>query len=191
MNESSTRKRRLVIAVLMLITVLYPVVYLSILNMVVPNRDVSFHVGWEDTSFQGQWKLAYNRTVDATMSSEGGVLKLYAFWSIPVDSVIMAQRTEGLEFDLFTYKYLKVSTMTSDIDAAAKIVVWTDQNHSYTVLLKTFGNKAWHTEIVDLLALGVDSSHLSMIELGWSQILAGQNEFVYYSNLSFNTLEVA
>ena len=80
--------------------------------------------------------------------------------------------------------------MTSGIDVAARIVVWTDPNHSYMVLLKTYNDGNWHTEIIDLLYFGIPGgSYLSMIELGFTQISDGSGSIVCYSQLSFNSLE--
>jgi hypothetical protein len=150
-----------------------------------------FRAGWEDNSFQNQWRLASNQPVNASMSSENGVLKLDVTGIVPVNAIVTAQRTEELGFNMSTYRYLKVSIMTSDIDVAARIVVWTDQDHLYTVLLKTYDDKSRHTEIIDLSYLGIGNSHLFMIELGWLQIREDFNDAVYYSELSFNSLEIA
>jgi hypothetical protein len=125
------------------------------------------------------------------MLSADGVLKLYVNGTVSTNTIVAAQRTEGLDFNASTYRYLKVSIMTSGIDVAARIVVWTDSNHPYTVLLKTYNDKSWHTEIIDLSYFGVDSPQLFMIELGWLQINDGLNDNAYYSELSFNSLEVA
>lgn len=87
--------------------------------------------------------------------------------------------------------------MTSGLDVAARIVIWTQPNldHSYAILLKTYNDKDWHTEIIDISYYlrahsDVSTSGLSMIELGWMQVEESNSSTVFYRQLSFNNLEV-
>jgi hypothetical protein len=136
------------------------------------------------------WTLAYSNPVNANISSENGVLEVSAKGDITTGTIISVQRVSGLDLDFTKYRYVNVSIMTSGIDVAARVVVWTDPSHIYTILLKTYNDKNWHTEIIDLSYFGIySSSHLFMIELGLLQISEGSNSTVCYSQLSFNSLE--
>ena len=85
-----------------------------------------------------------------------------------------------------------VSIRTSSINIAARIVIWPDQNvhNSREVLLKTYNDNDWHTEIIDL-SYFILPTDVFMIELGFAQIYpSNTNEWITYKTLSFNSLEV-
>lgn len=138
------------------------------------------------------WKLSYTNPVNASISSENGVLQVSGNGDIKAGTVVSGQRTNDLKFDLDKYRYLNVSIMTSGLDVAARIVIWTgpDPNKASTVLLRTYDDGKWHTEILDLSFFGISGSGLFMIELGWSQVYEGSSSIVHYRQLSFNELEV-
>jgi hypothetical protein len=137
-----------------------------------------------------QWEVAYNYPVNASISNENGILRVFGNGDLKAGTLVSAQRTSNLGFDFDKYRYLNVSIMTSGLDVAARIVIWTkpDPEKVYTVLLKTYNDKNWHTEIIDLTYWV--GSGLFMIELGWSQVYEGSSNTVCYSQLSFNSLEV-
>ncbi|MCP8309251.1 MAG: hypothetical protein H3Z54_11270 [archaeon] len=178
--------------ILISLILLSPIVYLAILNLAIPQSSIKFHAGWEDNSFQNGWRLASNKPVNASILSENGILKVYANGNLSAGTIVTAQRIDGLEFNLDTYRYLKVSIMTSGPDVAAIIEIWTgpDLDYLHTVLLKTYNDGNWHTEIIDLLYFGIYGSGLFMIELGWMQVYEGSSSMACYSQLSFNSLEV-
>jgi hypothetical protein len=133
------------------------------------------------------WTLAYNNPINASISSENGVLMVYGEENLSAGTLVSAKRSTGLDFDFNQYRYLDVSIMTSGLDVATRIVIWTSKA-SYTVLLKTYDDRNWHTEIIDLTAwIG---SGLSMVELGLNQIYPGSRSTVSYRQISFNSLEV-
>lgn len=143
------------------------------------------------------WKLAYNNPLNASIFSNNGLLEVFGNGDIERGNIVSAQRTTDLEFDLNEYRYLNVSVMTSGLDVAARIVIWTQPNldHSYAILLKTYNDKDWHTEIIDISYYlrahsDVSTSGLSMIELGWMQVEESNSSTVFYRQLSFNNLEV-
>lgn len=185
-------KKRLTIVLLVSAIILLPIAYLTILNMVIPKGGVRFRVGWEDNLFQTEWTLAYVGLVNASISSENGVLKVFGNGDLKVGTLVSAQRTSGLGFDLNKYRYLNVSIMTSGFDVAARILIWTktDPNKASAVLLKTYNDRNWHTEIIDLSYFGISGSGLCMIELGWMQVYEDSSSMVCYRQLSFNRLEV-
>jgi hypothetical protein len=173
-----------------------PVAYLAVLNQIIPHPGLKFYAGWTNNSFQtSEWKLAYNRPIDANMSSEDGILKICASGKLSEYTIVAAQRWSGLDFNLTKYRYLKVSVMTSGLAVAARIVIWTDPDHGYVVLLKTYNDNEWHTEIFDVVFFldnsGASSLQLVMIELSWQQVNEGSSSAACYSQLSFNSLEGA
>jgi hypothetical protein len=179
---------------LCLLLILVPTAYLTALNLLIPHSGLKFYAGWADSLFQASvWNLGYDRPVDANMSSENGVLKVSAVGDISSGTLVAAQRWSGLDFNMSEYKYLKVSIMTSGITVAARIVIWTD--NPYVVLLKTYNDHEWHTEVLDVVYtlsnMGATSLRPGMIELSWQQVTEGFNSTVYYSQLSFNSLETA
>jgi hypothetical protein len=191
MKLSATRAKVMILTLLIIIA---PVAYLAILNQIIPHNGLKLTAGWEDNSFEGDlWKLSYNRPVNANISSENETLKIYTSGNLSQDTIVAAQRFSGLDFDLTVYRYLKVSVETSGLDVAARIVIWTDPNHGYVVLLKTYNDHEWHTEIIDLVfflsGIGVSSSGLSEIELSIQQVHDGSNSVASYRQLSFNSLE--
>ena len=106
--------------------------------------------------------------------------------------LVSAQRRNSLSINTAMYKYLMISVRTSSLNIATRVVVWPDQNviNSRTVLLKTYNDNEWHTEIVDL-SYFVVSTNIFMIELGFEQVYpSNANEWVTYKELSFNSLEV-
>jgi len=134
------------------------------------------------------WVMAYNEPINASISSENGTLEIHGSGGLSSGTIVSAQRPKGLLFNSSEYSYLKVSIKTSSINVAARVVVWVDQSHAYAVLLKTYDDNAWHTEIVDISLFGATSSSLYMVELGWMQIDEGYESTVYYRQLSFDSL---
>jgi hypothetical protein len=177
-----------------LIMILIPIAYLFVLNQIVPHPGLKFYAGWIDDSFQTSvWRLAYDKPVGANISSENGTLKIYASGNLSVNTIVSAQRWSGLDFNLTTYRYLKVSVKTSGLDVAARIVIWTDTDQGHVLLLKTYNDEEWHTEIIDVVFFleisSVYSSQLIMIELSWQQVNEGSSSTASYAHLSFNNLE--
>jgi hypothetical protein len=134
------------------------------------------------------WVMAYSEPINASISSENGTLEIHGSGGLSTGTIVSAQRPKGLLFNSSEYNYLKVSIKTSSINVAARVVVWVDQSHAYTVLLKTYDDNAWHTEIVDISLFEATSSSLYMAELGWMQIDEGNESTVYYRQLSFDSL---
>jgi hypothetical protein len=134
------------------------------------------------------WTIAYIGTTNASISSENGTLEIHGSGGLSTGTIVSAQRLNSLLFNPSEYNYLKVSIKTSSINVSARIVIWTDQSHAYTVLLKTYDDNAWHTEIIDLSFFGATNSSLYMIELSWMQIDKGYESTVYYRQLSFDSL---
>jgi hypothetical protein len=134
------------------------------------------------------WSLVYLGISNTSISSKDGTLTISVNGEAPKDSMVVAQKKRDLNFDPSLYPYLKVSIRTSSINVATRIVLWTDPEHAYTVLLKTYNDGEWHTEIIDLRYFGIASTKLYMIELSLLQLSDGINSSVSYRELSFNRM---
>src|SRR6267143_1228669 len=54
---------------------------------------------------------------------------------------------------------------------AARIVIWTVSGGPTLVLVKTYADTGWHTEVLDLRFFGLSIARpLRMIELGWQGV---------------------
>jgi hypothetical protein len=137
------------------------------------------------------WKLSCNNdAVNGVMSSMNGTLTIKGIGNITYGTIVTAQRYSGLDINLTTYRYLKVSVKTYGSDVALRVVIWTDPSHPITVLLRTYNDTLWHNEIIDLSFFGISGSHLFLIELGWLYISKTPANIatVCYKDLSFNAL---
>ena len=136
------------------------------------------------------WRLAYDKPVNASISDEDGVLRVSAIGNLSAGTIVAAQRLKNLTFDLTTHNYLKISIMASSINVAARIVIWTNTSYSQDILVKTYNDHEWHTEIVSLLFFGL-SGNIYMIELSMMQLYpSNSSEWVAYKQLSFDNLEL-
>jgi hypothetical protein len=138
------------------------------------------------------WILSSSDPVPAGISSGNGVLTVTARGNLTQGLIVSAQRTRNLDVNLTPYYFLKISIMTSSIDVAARIVIWPTSTiaDSKEVLLKTYNDNQWHTEIVDLSLFGL-TNRVFEIELGFVTLADLSSEtYANYGQLSFNMLEV-
>jgi hypothetical protein len=133
------------------------------------------------------WKTFCTVPIEESVSSENNVLTVFARGNISAGTIVTAQRSDNFSFSLQTYCYLNVSIKTSSINVSARIVVWTNSTVPCVVLLKTYNDENWHTEIVDLSSCGVTEDKLLMIELGLMQVydVTNSESSVNYQELSF------
>jgi len=136
------------------------------------------------------WKLSCNKPIEANMTTEQGILKIFGNGPLIAGTIASAQRSTDLTFNLVVARYLNISIKTTSINVAARIVIWASPSQYVTVLLKTYNDFSWHIEIVDLLAFGINVSGLYMVELGWQQVYDSTDQSIaWYRQLSFNQLE--
>ena len=104
--------------------------------------------------------------------------------------IVAAQKTQNIPADLASNDYIKVSIMTSSIDVAARIVIWTDFEHPREVLVKTYNDSVWHQEIVSLSFFEL-SGNISMIELSMKQLASSNvSDWILYKEISFGNLDL-
>lgn len=137
--------------------------------------------------FPPDWILATNKPVKAEISSDEGILKISASGNIPAGTIVSAQRIKEIPIDLDIYQYFIVRIRTSSINAAARVMIWTNQTYARAVLLKTYNDFEWHTEIVYLPYYGISGVQIYMIELGFEQVQDAENSesTIWYGGLSF------
>jgi histone acetyltransferase (RNA polymerase elongator complex component) len=117
-------------------------------------------------------------------------LEIFGNGNLTTGTIVSAQRFSNLTFNAIIDRYLNVSAATSSIDVAVRIVIWIGPLQPVIVLLKTYNDYSWHTEIIDLLSFGINVSEVYMIELGWQQVYDSANQsIVRYRQLSFNKME--
>lgn len=186
--------RNLVIYVLsaILLVIVFPTVYVAILNEVVPHPGLSLSTQWIDCDFTENWRITMSAEIEGDISSENGVLNITINGARQEGAIVAAQRDNGLPDNITSKSFLKVSIKTSSIDVAARVLVWSNESFSsdYLVLLKTYDDQEWHTEIIDL-SLFDFSGQLFRIELSMMQVCpSNSSEWVSYSQLSFEEMEV-
>lgn len=177
-------------AFLILLLIVFPIGYLKMLEVIVTHPGLRLIPGWEDKTFDA-WTLAYNRPINASISVENGILKVYGSGNLSAGTIVAAQRFKDVNVDISIYRYLRVLIRTSSINVAARIVIWSAPSQPCVVLFKTYNDAEWHTEIVDLSFFGLTGSPY-MIELTWMQIydLSDSSSIAWYREISFNKLEV-
>lgn len=136
------------------------------------------------------WTLSYDKSINAGISNEGNTLKVFGRGNLTVGTIVVAQRFYNLTFKPSVARYINVSIRASSIAAAARIVLWTSPSQFITVLLKTYNDENWHTEIIDMLRFGISDSQLYLVELGWLQVYnSTDSSTAWYRQLSFNQLK--
>jgi hypothetical protein len=155
----------------------------------VPHPGLSLSPQWGDPTFEN-WNTAMNAQIEGAISSENGVLTVTMDGPRQTGDIVAAQKTNDLPNDLDSQSYLKVAIMTSSIDVAARIVIWTTPSHFRDILVKTYNDRELHTEIVDLSFFDI-SGEIYMIELSMMQIYSSNHsDWVSYSQLTFERMEL-
>jgi hypothetical protein len=155
-----------------LVLVVFPVAYLSILDATVGYSNPRLVLGWEDNTFGADWKLASNAPVEGSLEAENGTLVVSAIGAVANQTIVTGQLFLDADkfVDLATYNYLKVSVRTSSIDVAARIVIRSNTTEVKEVLMKTYNDNEWHTEVVDLSGTFALSGMVVGVEMGFMMI---------------------
>jgi hypothetical protein len=131
------------------------------------------------------WELISDKPVNAKLNAQNHVLSIRLSNIAPNGSLIAAQRVGGFAFDLRNAGYLQVSIKTSSLSVIARIVVWTEDGKDHLILLKTYNDNQWHTEVVQLSAFGVSGTKLLAVQLGMIAVNSEAPLIVSYKDLSF------
>jgi hypothetical protein len=165
---------------------------LSILDATVGYSTPRLVSGWEDNTF-ADWKLASNAPVEGSLDAENGTLVVSAIGPVANHTIVTAQLFLNTDkfVDLATYNYLKVSVRTSSIDVAARIVIRSNTTEIKEVLMKTYNDNEWHTEVVDLSGTFALSGMVVGVEMGFMMInTAKSGAWANFRQLSLNHWEL-
>jgi hypothetical protein len=136
------------------------------------------------------WNFAHSSSVKGNILGANDVLNVSMFEYLSKGDIVTAQRTRDLPLGLASNNFLRILIRSSSINVAARIAIWSSAYHFQEVLLKTYNDTEWHTEIVSLPFLGV-SGTVHMIELGMMRLYpSNSTEWVSYRELSFDNLEL-
>ena len=183
------KKVALTLLFCILLLFVVPPFYIALLNKIISHPGLRFSDKWSDNAFS-DWETSRNSPVIGGISNEGGALKVNMEGERVGDEIIAAQKTKDLPADLASNDYVRVSIMASSIDVAARIVIWTDFQHSHEILAKTYNDSKWHQEII-LLSFFKLSGNVSMIELSIKQLTASNaTEWILYKDLAFGNLDL-
>lgn len=163
--------------------------YVTLLETFVAHPGLNLSIQWSDNSFQN-WGFKSNAQISGGISNENGPLKVFVDGYHSAGDIIAAQRTQDLPSGFASHDYLMVSIMTSSINVAARIVIWTDPNALKVILLKTYNDTNWHTEVISLKFFDL-SGDIYMIELSMMLLQnASSSEWATYKQLSIANLEL-
>ena len=191
---TSLRKSFIYVAIAaILVLIVFPMMYVGVIDTLVSHKKPVFISGWECSDFTDGWRLASSVPVKGELVVENGVLKVTANESLPYYGVVTAQKLDDFVVNVTTYNYLVVSVKTSSVFTAARIVVWPHSTGmaQKEVLLKTYDDNEWHTEVVDLSSIFGLSGDIVGLELGFKSIDPSvSSQSVCFKQLSFSRLEV-
>ncbi len=158
---------RLRIVALVVALVVLPVAYIAAINTAIRHDQLTFTAGWTDPGFAG-WTVKASAGANAFFTVSNGVLSLVSTTSVTPQQFVAADSPNLSQVDLPKYPYLIVSVKAPAYFVAARIGFVTEQRGLALVLVKTYPDTNWHTEVIDLRFFGLaDGGPVQMIELGW------------------------
>ena len=103
------------------------------------------------------------------------------------ESIVSAVYSGLMDVDLSTFHYLNVTVMTDAPETIARVVLWSEDEVSYTVLFTNYDERRWHQVIIDLEPFGITGDSVSKIELGYMVNVGSevQSHWVRYGEISF------
>ncbi len=165
--QARTIDFRLRIVALVFALVVLPVAYIAAINVAIPHDQLTFTAGWTDPSFAG-WTITASAGASAFFTVSNGVLSLVSTTSITPQQFVAADSPNLSQVDLPKYPFLIVSIKAPAYFVAARIGIVTEERGLALVLVKTYPDTDWHTEVIDLRFFGLsDGARIQMIELGW------------------------
>lgn len=146
-----------------------PVVYVATVNSLEDHPTLRFEAGWTDPVFFEGWIFVANAPVDGYLNNSQGYLAINTDRVLNPGVIVAAQRRTLPPLDISQYPFLVVSIKTPSSLIAARIVVWLDPGQGITLLAKTYADREWHTEVIDLRFFGLSGTiQPFMLELtGW------------------------
>lgn len=136
------------------------------------------------------WNYGSTNSVKGNIIGVDGILNVSMYDWYPEGIIVTAQRTLDLPAGLASNNFAKIVVKTSSINVAIRVVLWIDPYIPREILVKTYNDTSWHTEIVSLPFLGI-FGNVHMIELGMIRLNSSNStESVSYKEISFANLEL-
>jgi hypothetical protein len=155
------------VVALILTLIVLPVAYIAAINATIPHDRLAFTAGWTDPMFLG-WKANSTAGTSAFIAVSNGVLSVVSTTSVTPQQFVAADSPNLSRVDRSQYPFLLVTIRAPAYFVAARIGIATEQRGLVLVLVKTYPDSDWHTEVIDLRFFGVaNGKGFFMIELGW------------------------
>jgi|SRR5438876_11117732 len=166
---SGTMDLRLRLGVMILLVVIFPVAYVAAINALLPHESLAFQVGWTDQNFSG-WTANASQGTSARLSVSNGTLSVISAGTVTAQQFVAADSPNLTLIDS-RYHFLIVSIRAPAYNVAARIALWTGSGGPILVLVKTYADTGWHTEVIELRFFGLSiTTPLRTIELGWLSV---------------------
>jgi hypothetical protein len=103
-------------------------------------------------------------------------------------SIVSALLTRTISIDLSRYHYLNLTVKPSDTETYVRVVFWTNDSVSHTMLLANYDEIRWHQIIIDVRPFGISGHYITKMELGYLVYIDSENQVhsVEYGEISFN-----
>ena len=187
-SPSGTRDPRVRLAGLILVLLILPVAYVAAINAVVPHASLAFEAGWTDLTFSG-WTVNASAGTSALLSVSNGSLSIISGGTVTPQQFVAADSPNLSAANVTKYPFLIVSVKAPAYYVAARIGIWTGKGPLILILLKTYADTAWHTEVIDLRFFGLSSeTPIRTLELGWTGV---ERSALGWTEVQFQGLELA
>lgn len=105
-------------------------------------------------------------------------------------SIVSAVYSSPMKIDLSLFHYLNVTVKTDSPEMNARVIVWSEDGVSHTVLMTNYDETRWHQVIIDLTPFGITGNSINKIELGFTINVGSEakTHSVYYGQISFDTV---
>ncbi len=165
-----TMDPRVRLAAMILVVLIFPIAYVAAISAVLPHESLAFEAGWTDPSFSG-WTANASQGTSAVLSVSNGTLSVISAATVTPQQFVAADSPNLPAVDISRYHFLIVSIRAPAYYVGARIAILTGTGGPTLVLVKTYADTEWHTEVIDLRFFGLSiATPLRMIELGWQGV---------------------
>jgi hypothetical protein len=155
---------------MVLVLLIFPVAYVVAIDAALPHQSLAFEAGWTDPSFSG-WRVNTTQGTSAALSVSNGTLSVISTATVAPYQFVAADSSNLTPVDISRFHFLIVSIRAPAYFVAARVVVWTGSDGAIVLLVKTYADTGWHTEVIDLRFFGLSITRpLRMFELGWQGV---------------------
>ncbi len=167
---SGTMGPRLRLAAMIVVLIVLPVAYVAAINAVLPHESLAFEAGWTDSSFSG-WTVNVSGGASAFLAVSNGIVSVISGGTVTPDQFVAADSPNLSAANITKDPFLIVSIKAPAYYVAARIGIWTGRAPFLLVLVKTYADTAWHTEVIDLRLFGLSwETSIRTLQLGWTTV---------------------